>query len=126
MSGNCVGMYTVAPDTSFTATANEKRWILGTISGHMKMVRIRVYVQNGALKVAAIKAAYANSGYESSTAAASRGPYDRDPLRPDLDLNALWNSPVGSFSFAGSYSAHGCGVGALKWMLAPEMSPSLA
>lgn len=126
MSGHCVGMYTVAPDTSFTATANEKRWILGTISGHMKMVRIRVYVQNGALKVAAIRAAYANSGYETSAAAASRGPYDRDPLRPDLDLNALWNSPVGSFSFAGSYSGHGYGVGALKWMLAPEMSPSLA
>jgi hypothetical protein len=125
-NGHCVGMYTVAPDSGFTATANEKRWILGTISGHMKMVRIRVYVQNGALKVAAIRAAYANSGYQSRQASATMGPLDRDPLRPGLDLNALWNSPVGSFSYAGSYSANGYGVGALKWMLAPEMSPSLA
>ena len=126
MNGHCVGMYTAVVDKQWTPTATEKRWILATISGHLKMVRIRVYVENGALKVQAIRAAYANSGYESTAAAAQRGPYDRDTLRSDFDVSNAYYSPIGSFSFADRFSSHGYGIGAIKWMLAPEMVPSLA
>jgi len=125
-NGHCVGMYTAVADEQFTATASEKRWILSTISGHLKMVRIRVYVQDGALKVEAIRAAYANSGYESRAEAAKQGPFDRDQLRPSFNVNNAYYRPVGSFSFADKFTSHGYGVGALKWMLAPEMAPSLA
>lgn len=124
--GHCVGMYTAVADKKFTATANEKRWILAAVSGHLKMVKIRVYIQNGALKVAAMSCAYANSGYQNTAAAAQMGPYDRDTLRPDFDVNALFYNPLGSFGFADKYTSHGYGVGALKWMLAQELVPSLA
>ena len=117
----CTGAYTATPFTDFTPTANEKQWILGSIMGRpwYKMVRVRVFVDGGALKIQTMAARWADPGSVS-------GQYDFDPMRDGFNVMAAWNNPAGSLNVASRNSADGYGVSTLKWSLAPEMSPSLA
>ncbi len=107
-------------------TANEVYWLGGSFNGAtVYIVRMKAFVQDGALKLAGVDA---RIGRHTCTWSASTvpGQFTFDALDTSCcDMNALWDgaSPT---TLATSFDQAGFGVGAVKFNLAPEMVQSLA
>ena len=124
--GNCVGVFSAFPDTSFSATATEQRWIMTSFVGDRetaKMMAVRVYLEDGAAKIATIRSAWKNdNGFHNN---AGRSGFEYDPLRSGFDSVDSYNNNDGTQACDRSFADGGYGIGSLKWLLAPEMVPSL-
>ena len=127
-SGNCVGTYTPFVDTRFTPTADEQRWLLISFVGEVdtvKMVSVRVYNEGGAIKISAMDRAWwrHRNGFNSGL----RSGFEYDPYAEGFDPVAAYASPEGRADGVDRrFSDGGYGIGTLRWLLAVEMSPSLA
>jgi hypothetical protein len=127
-SGNCVGTFTPFVDTRFTPTADEQRWLLISFVGEVdtvKMVSVRVYNEGGAIKISAMDRAWwrHRNGFNSGT----RSGFEYDPYAEGFDPVAAYASPEGRADGVDRrFSDGGYGIGTLRWLLAVEMSPSLA
>lgn len=126
-SGHCVGVYSAFPDSSYADSENEQRWILVSFIGNAetgKMIRVRVYNDNGAVKISTVSRAWINdNGFKYDP---SRSGFEYDPYRSDFDAVHSFNNPSDSdTSVDSSFAGGGYGIGSIRWLLAPEMSPSL-
>ena len=126
-NGDCVGTFTPFVDTRFEATAEEQRWLLVSFIGDAdtaKMVQVRVYIEDGAIKISTMSRAwwFHSPSFNSGT----RSGFEYDPYAADFDPVATFASPSGGDGNVDSkFSDGGYGVGTLRWLLAVEMSPSL-
>jgi len=121
----CVRM--LAPHRMPAATAEEAYWLGGSFDGAtVYMVRMKVYVENGALKLAGVNSRRGTHTCNFSVGTNPATQFTFDALDTSCcDMNALW--PTGTaMNLATSYNQSGFGVGAVKFMLAPEMVKSLA
>jgi len=121
----CVRM--LAPHRMPDATAEEAYWLGGSFAGvTVYMVRMRVYVENGALKLAGVDARKGQHtcSFSVGTVAATQYPFDALDTSC-CDMNAIWPG-ASAMNLATSYDQAGFGVGAVKFMLAPEMVSSLS
>ncbi len=121
----CVRM--LAPHRMPAATAEEAYWLGGSFNGAtVYMVRMKVYVENGALKLAGVNSRRGRHTCSYSVGTNPATQFTFDALDTSCcDMNALW--PTGTaMNLATSYTQPGFGVGAVKFMLAPEMVKSLA
>ena len=120
-SGNCVGTYSAFIDTTKTNTATSQYWVMAALVGDnetIKMMQLRVYIENGAVKVQALKRAWKNDNGFQGTQGLTRSGFDYDPFRDDIDIPSFFANNDGSAN-------SGYDVGSLKWLLAPEMLPTL-
>jgi hypothetical protein len=109
------------------ATAEEAYWLGGSFHGStVYIARMRVYVENGALKLAGVDARRGQHtcSYSVGTVAATQYPFDALDTSC-CDMNAIWPD-ASAMNLATSYDQAGFGVGAVKFVLAPEMVKSLA
>ena len=125
-SGDCIGVFSPFPMPG--GTENEQTWLLVSFVGEgetSKMVKVRVYVENGAVKISTVNRAWGNdNGFKYSQ---TRPSYDYDPYRSDFDAFATYqNFGPTYYSVVASFAGGGYGVGTLKWLLSPEMLPSLS
>jgi hypothetical protein len=123
----CVRM--LAPTRMPDATAQEAFWLGGAFGGDkVSMARLKAYVENGALKLAGVDARRGTHTCHLQ-AAVSTNPAEQyvfDALDTSCcDMNALWPG-ASTMNLATSYTQSGFGVGAVKFMLAPEMVKSLS
>jgi len=119
--GNCVGVYSAFIDTTKTNTATQQYWVMAALVGDnetIKMMQLRVYLENGAVKVQALTRAWKNDNGFQGTQGTTRSGFDYDPFRDDIDIPNFFKNNDGSAST-------GYDVGSLKWLLAPEMLPTL-
>ena len=121
----CVRM--LAPHRMPAATAEEAYWLGGSFNGAtVYMVRMKVYVENGALKLAGVNSRRGTHTCNFSVGTNPATQFTFDALDTSCcDLNALWPTGI-AMNLATSYTQPGFGVGAVKFMLAPEMVKSLA
>lgn len=130
-SGNgCIRMFAIEPYVSVKPTASERLWIAGAVWGDfINMVQLRVFEDDGALKIQAVGGGKSPSGNPvpaDKTTASFHESFDA--LRsPNGNLTALWDrSDRTTEGVATSLTSGGLGVGSLAWLLAPNMVPSLA
>ena len=121
----CVRM--LAPHRMPAATAEEAYWLGGSFNGAtVYMVRMKVYVENGALKLAGVNSRRGTHTCSYSVGTNPATQFTFDALDTSCcDMNALWPTGI-PMNLAMSYTQPGFGVGAVKFMLAPEMVKSLA
>jgi hypothetical protein len=84
----------------------------------IKMMQLRVYLQNGAVKVEALRRAWKNDNGFQGKQGETRSGFEYDAFRDDIDIPKFFAKNDGS-------AATGYDVGSLKWLLAPEMLPTL-
>ena len=125
--GQCIRMLAPERYTSFTATAQEAQWIFVIAGGgNSNMIRVRVYQQNGAVMVQAAQA--------KRTGQCPNPPMSTLLTQFHREVDVIQCSiPIKDRGAAGSARAiaatstsSGFGVGSVQWMLAAEMSASLA
>ena len=120
-SGNCVGTFTPFVDTTFANTKDEQRWVLVSYVGEadtVKMVRVKVFNDGGAVKIATISRAWKRH---------SKSGFDYDAYAAGFDaMDAFRNNDGGGPGADRKFSDGGYGVGTLRWLKAVEMVPSLA
>jgi len=119
--GNCVGTYSAFIDTTKTNTATSQYWVMAALVGDnetIKMMQLRVYLQNGAVKVEALRRAWKNDNGFQGKQGETRSGFEYDAFRDDIDIPKFFAKNDGS-------AASGYDVGSLKWLLAPEMLPTL-
>jgi len=119
--GNCAGVYSAFIDTTKTNTATQQYWVMAALVGDnetIKMMQLRVYLENGAVKVQALTRAWKNDNGFQGAQGLTRSGFDYDPFRDDIDIPDFFENNDGSAST-------GYDVGSLKWLLAPEMLPTL-
>ena len=125
--GRCIRMLAPERYTSFTATAQEAQWVFVIAGGgNSEMIRVRVYQQNGAVMVQAAEA--------KRTGQCPNPPMhyyktqfhrEFDVLQCSISIKDRW--AAGSAKpIAATSTSSGFGIGSVQWMLAAEMSASLA
>ena len=117
----------LAPHRVPAATAEEAYWLGGSFNGAtVYMVRMKVYIENGALKLAGVNSRRGTHTCNFSVGTNPATQFTFDALDTSCcDMNALWPTGI-PMNLATSYTQPGFGVGAVKFMLAPEMVKSLA
>jgi hypothetical protein len=138
--GRCIRNFAATPDTKSPSSRTEKHWIFGAIGSggpgggpYINMVRCKVYLDtDGSVKITAVDAAQGYSGLASQHPAKSKlNHYDYDIYgtpEPIAELFAKYKAapPKGTVPIAPTVSSTGIGIGAIKYLIAPEMISSLA
>ena len=126
-SGSCIRMLVPERFTEFTATAQEAQWIFVIAGGgNSEMVRVRVYLENGAVMVQAVDARRTvQCPNPPMSMYKTQFHRDFDILQCPKSISARW-AAGSQKSIAATSTSSGFGIGSVQWMLAAEMSVSLA
>lgn len=114
-------------DETTTATADEKIWIFAVLGGGgcggeglcMTMLRVKIYSDGGALKMQALGARKDTGVFGGNTRSRVDVMSPREPIG-QMYIDARW--PLDMSTRAGQGAI---GLGGFKYVLAPEMVPSL-
>ena len=114
-------------DETTTATAEEKIWIFAVLGGGgcageglcMTMVRVKIYNDGGALKMKALGVKRDTGVFGGNTRSRVDVMSPREPIG-QMFIDARWPLNLSTRSGQGAI-----GVGGFKYVLAPEMVPSL-
>ena len=114
-------------DETTTPTKDEKIWIFAVLGGSgcrgeglcMTMVRVKIYNSGGALKMKALGVKRDTGVFGGNTRSVVDVMSPREPIG-QLFTNARWNLNLSTRSGQGAI-----GLGGFKYVLAPEMVPSL-
>ena len=130
--GKAIRNFHPLADESIPATPTEKTWIFAVYGGLgcgnnlgtcVTMVRVKFYIAGDALKVKLL-GARRNVGVTNAERAALNDYID--VMNPPTPIGELYNNAPWTLDIA--YSAHSgaIGLGGFKYVIAPEMVPSLA
>ena len=138
--GTCIRNFHPIPDETVVATATEKVWIFATFGGNgcgstagdavcISMVKVRVYLEDGALKAQVTDTSRHQGINAAERAAFSNYLLEMDVMNTPTPVGALFNEKKYSIAIQTSATEPGgpaLGIGGFKYVMAPEMSPSLA
>lgn len=130
----CIRNFHPIADETVVPTKDEKIWIFGQLGGLgcgvgncISMVKVRVFVDaDQSLKIQAVGAAR-DRGFETEEQNKVVGTAEEDVHTTPRPYGKLFNTARYALCLGNKYTDRGClSIGGIKWVLAPEMVPSLS